>query len=302
MRHVVETTSHASVAASLTLCLLSCQWRPLEVHITKPTRTDTFYTWFESTGTVAERREATINAPTSGKAQVMRGTGSIANAGATIGWVQKTDGSGESTLLSPWRGEIVDAVPSEAMVAAGAVVARLQGGPLVTFELSANDAAAVQALPFCHAETVPEPDRGFRVKRTFDCNILSSSEGPEKRRKLLVELPGPFEIPDGQTEGLVWIMAGRAPSIRTGTRIRLASARFNNVLTVPQSALVRDAQGQDTVFVLNGPSSVAEQRPVHVLAQEPPLAAINEGLVAGDTVMVDPPKDIRAGTQVAVLR
>jgi hypothetical protein len=90
-------------------------------------------------------------------------------------------------------------------------------------------------------------------------------------------------------------------TIPPNTQVRLASARFESVFPVPQSAVVHQ-DGSNRVWVLTGPAHHVDARPVDLASTEDGVALIGHGLRAGDVVLLDPPPSLKSGDAVDVVQ
>lgn len=85
----------------------------------------------------------------------------------------------------------------------------------------------------------------------------------------------------------------------TFVRAELGSAVRESALLVPQPAVARDAKGKTSVFVLDAQSKV-EVRPVRVSSAMGDSWLVEEGLAAGDRVVVEGLQKIKPGMSVRV--
>jgi multidrug efflux pump subunit AcrA (membrane-fusion protein) len=162
--------------------------------------------------------------------------------------------------------------------------------PRATFALSAEDAARLQELGFCRIETVPANgaggDHGTEESkvRTIDCvaSTPTAASGVASDPRVAVDLIG-------------------ATGVTTGTRVRLASARYDGVFPVPQSCVLREGD-VDHVWVVSGGGRFAERRTVERVATVDTTELVAHGIAVGDAVVVDPPATLRAGSEIDVVR
>jgi multidrug efflux pump subunit AcrA (membrane-fusion protein) len=188
-----------------------------------------------------------------------------------------------------------------ALVRAGTPAIRIRAaGPRATFPLPPDAQAKARALGFCRLETVPgsgATDGGATEKgaRAVDCNFPPLPPGA-------APVDGPLTVD----------VVG-APDLAPGTAVNLASARFDGVFPLPKTAVVHDENGGSTggaagaaravdhVWVVSAGGDSAEKRAVEVASTVEALALISHGLEAGDSVIVDPPADLRAGATISVV-
>ena len=187
------------------------------------------------------------------------------------------------------------------LVKAGAPAIRIRAaGPRATFPLPPDAQAKARALGFCRLETVAgtgATDGGATEKgaRAVDCNFAPLAPGaPPADAALTVDVVG-------------------APDLAPGTAVNLASARFDGVFPLPRTAVVHDddagaaagasgaARPGNHVWVVSSSGDAAEKRAVEVASTVDALALISHGLEAGDSVIVDPPADLKAGAPISVI-
>jgi len=202
------------------------------------------------------------------------------------------------TIVASEPGEIVETLAKVGSgVAPGAPVVRLKSHLLRgAFHLDAADRTAFAGLDFCRVEVIGlaprasnEPARrngppttaadsspleGQVGPRLVDCDRLASSGGQDVQ----VALPGDVGLVSGQP-------------------LRLASRRYDAVFPVPATALLGDGD-RHSVWVA-GRDGTTEERAVAV-ADSGEEALISTGLRVGDRVILDPPGELQAGTQVAI--
>jgi len=185
-------------------------------------------------------------------------------------------------------------------VKAGAPAIRIRAaGPRATFPLPPEAQAKARALGFCRLETVPgtgAADGGGAEKgtRAVDCNFPSLAPGA---------------VP---ADGALTVDVVGAPDLAPGTAVNLASARFDGVFPLPKTAVVHDDEvagaggaaemsARDHVWVVSSAGDSAEKRTVEVASTVDALALISHGLEAGDSVIVDPPADLKPGVAISVV-
>jgi multidrug efflux pump subunit AcrA (membrane-fusion protein) len=182
-----------------------------------------------------------------------------------------------------------------ALVKAGTPAIRIRAaGPRATFPLPPDAQAKARALGFCRLETVPgtgAADGGTTEKaaRAIDCNYPPLGPGVQP------------------SDGALTVDVVGAPDLAPGTAVNLASARFDGVFPLPKTAIVHGeaatgAKAGDQVWVVSGAGDTAEKRTVEVASTVDALALVSHGLEAGDSVIVDPPADLKAGAPISVVR
>jgi|GEM_PF-3041637 len=186
------------------------------------------------------------------------------------------------------------------LVKAGAPAIRIRAaGPRATFPLPPDAQAKARALGFCRLETVPgtgASDGGGAEKgtRAVDCNFPPLP-------------PGAVPADSALTVDVVG-----APDLAPGTAVNLASARFDGVFPLPRTAVVHAEEtgaaggaagsaARDHVWVVSSGGDSAEKRAVEVASTVDALALISHGLEAGDSVIVDPPADLKPGAAISVV-
>jgi multidrug efflux pump subunit AcrA (membrane-fusion protein) len=162
--------------------------------------------------------------------------------------------------------------------------------PRATFAFSAEDVARLQELGFCRIETVAVAGTGGDTGtaqskvRTIDC-VAST----------------PTAAPGVAPEPLVAVDLIGATGVTAGTRVRLASARYDGVFPVPQSCVLREGD-VDHVWVVSGGGRFAERRTVERVATVDTTELVAHGIAVGDAVVVDPPATLKAGSEIEVVR
>lgn len=190
-----------------------------------------------------------------------------------------------------------------ALVKGGAPAIRIRAaGPRATFPLPPDAQAKARALGFCRLETVPGTGTGDggaseKAARAVDCSFPPLASGaPPADAALAVEVVG-------------------APDLAPGTAVNLASARFDGVFPLPKSAVVHEegergdrggspgsaARRGDHVWIVSAAGDTAEERAVEVASTVDALALISRGLEAGNSVIVDPPAELKTGAPISVV-
>jgi len=215
-------------------------------------------------------------------------------------------------------------------VAAQAPILRLRAaGPHAVFALAPNQLAAARELGFCRLETIPgvAPESPEAVAdagpvetaaRSTDCTFPAA---PAAEAATAAGAPTPVGTPGRPApvppptaagsvveepvhpdfEGKLVLGLPAGTTIPAGTQVRLASARFESVFPVPQSAVVSQ-DGADRVWVLTAAGHHADVRPVEVASTEKGIALITRGIRSGDAVLVDPPASLKGGDPVYVIQ
>jgi hypothetical protein len=214
-------------------------------------------------------------------------------------------------------------------VAAQAPILRLRAaGPHAVFALAPNQLAAARELGFCRLETIPgvAPESPEAVTdagpvetaaRATDCTFPAA---PAAEAGSAPGTPTPSGTPGAPApspptaagsvleepihpdfEGKLVLGLPAGTTIPAGTQVRLASARFESVFPVPQSAVVSQ-DGADRVWVLTAAGHHADVRPVEVASTEKGIALITRGIRSGDAVLVDPPASLKGGDPVYVIQ
>jgi len=188
-----------------------------------------------------------------------------------------------------------------ALVKAGTPAIRIRAaGPRATFPLPPDAQAKARALGFCRLETVPgtgaaDGGAGEKGTRAVDCNFPPLPPGT------------------APADGALTVDVVGAPDLAPGTAVNLASARFDGVFPLPKAAVVHDegtgaaggaagSSARDHVWVVSSSGDSAEKRAVEVASTVDELALVSHGLEAGDSVIVDPPADLKAGSAISVAR
>jgi membrane fusion protein (multidrug efflux system) len=115
---------------------------------------------------------------------------------------------------------------------------------------------------------------------------------------------GKFFVADREVDAktgtirLAGVFANPGNALRPGqyARLRAVTSRQESALMVPQRA-VTELQGSYQVAVVGGDNRV-EIRPVKLGEREGPMVIINEGLKAGESVIVEGAQKVKAGTAV----
>ena len=85
-----------------------------------------------------------------------------------------------------------------------------------------------------------------------------------------------------------------------GTKVRLASARYDGVFPVPRGAL-SSGGGVDYLWIVAGGGKLVERRAVEVAAGVDDLVLVAHGIAVGDAVVTDPPIDLKTGAEISVV-
>jgi multidrug efflux pump subunit AcrA (membrane-fusion protein) len=206
------------------------------------------------------------------------------------------------TIQSTEPGEVVETLAKIGTpVAAGTPVIRVKGRLLHgAFELDAQARADLAKLDFCRVEVVGLGPRADNAPPRADSAPASvtDSEGPSAQ-------PGPRFIdclpPAGPAAAgaKVEVALPGDLGLVSGQPLRLARRRYDAVFPVPASALV--GEGDRKFIWIAGRDGRAEARAV-AIADLGDEALVSDGLRVGDEVIVDPPSELRPGSQLAPSR
>jgi hypothetical protein len=195
-------------------------------------------------------------------------------------------------------------------VAALAPVLRLRAaGPRAVFALPDDELAVARALTFCRLETLPgDPATSdtaaggaASLPRAIDCSLPVTATPPPVTSTLArssATAPGSTQVGDALDGKLAVDLQGGG-AIAPGTPVRLASARYENVFPVPQSAILHQ-EGGERVWVISGAGRNAEIRAIEVASTDKGFALVSRGLRTGESVIVDPPASLRSGGEIYV--
>lgn len=201
-----------------------------------------------------------------------------------------------ANVTSPIRGRI-----GRSSVSRGALVTADQTTPLAT----------VQQLDPIYVDATRSVTELLRVRREFAEGRMQVGRGQRAKATLVLE-DGSAYAHSGQmllTEALVddtagsVVMRAEFPNpehqLMPGmfVRLTLQGAVADQVLTVPQVAVSRDAKGNALVFVV-GANDTVEQRSVVATQAAGDQWIVDSGIAAGERVVTEGIQKIRAGTRV----
>jgi membrane fusion protein (multidrug efflux system) len=192
---------------------------------------------------------------------------------------------GYTTVTSPISGRI-----GRALVTEGALVG--QG--------EATQLAVVQQISPVYVNFTQSSTDVFNMRRAMDAGLLKRAGGSDAASVRIVladgseyPLPGKLLFSDltvDSTSGQITLRA-EVPNPKGEllpglyVRVRVEQAQATNAITVPQQAVTRTQQG-DTVSVVSEDGKVTS-RTVKVTAAQNNRWLVQEGLTAGEKVMVD---------------
>ena len=183
-------------------------------------------------------------------------------------------------------------------------------GALVT----ANQAAAlatVQKLDPVYVDVTQSSSAVLRLRRAFASGTLQKASDTAARVKLLLEdgtaypLEGKLQFTDvtvDQSTGAIVLRAlfpNPKGELLPGMYVRaiVEEGVRENAITVPQQAVTRDSKGEPTAMVVGADGKV-ESRRLQTARTLGDTWLIDEGIKAGDRVIVESLQRIRPGSQV----
>jgi membrane fusion protein (multidrug efflux system) len=183
-------------------------------------------------------------------------------------------------------------------------------GALVT----ANQAAAlatVQKLDPVYVDVTQSSSAVLRLRRAFASGTLQKASDKEARVRLLLEdgtpypLEGKLQFTDVTVDPSTGAIVLRAlfpnpkGELLPGMYVRaiIEEGVRENAITVPQQAVTRDSKGEATALVVGADGKV-ESRRLQTARTLGDAWLIDEGIRAGDRVVVDNLQRIRPGSQV----
>lgn len=191
---------------------------------------------------------------------------------------------GYANVTAPISGRI-----GQALVTEGALVGQGEATPL----------AVIQQINPVYVNFTQSATEAFKLRKAMDEGKLKSAGQQSAEVRVILddgseyELPGKLLFSDlavDATTGQVTLRA-QIPNPKglllpgLYVRIRMEQAQATNAITVPQQAVTRTEQG-DTVSVVSADGQVSV-RPVKVSMASGNRWVIQEGLQAGEQVMVD---------------
>ena len=171
------------------------------------------------------------------------------------------------------------------LVTPGALVTENQSSPLTT----------VQQLDPVYVDVTQSSTEVLRLKRSLEDGTLQRADQDHAAVRLLLE--------DGSEYGLTGTLQFADVSVdeSTGMYVRaiLNEGVDDQAILLPQRALLRDAKGNPTTYVVNAENKV-EIRPLKVGRTQGNSWVVLDGLKAGDKVIVEGLQKIRPGSPVRI--
>lgn len=189
------------------------------------------------------------------------------------------------------------------MVTPGALVTENQASPLTT----------VQQLDPVYVDVTQSSTEVLRLKRSLESGMLQRADEGHAVVRLLLEdgseyqHSGTLQFTDvsvDESTGMVTLRAifpNPQHDLMPGMYVRaiLREGVDEQAILLPQRALVRDAKGNPTTYVVNDENKV-EVRPLKVGRTQGNTWVVLDGLKAGDKVIVEGLQKIRPGTPVRI--
>lgn len=189
------------------------------------------------------------------------------------------------------------------LVTPGALVTANQGNPLTT----------VQQLDPVYVDVTQSSTEVLRLKRSLESGTLQRADEGHAAVRLLLEdgseyaHSGTLQFTDvsvDESTGMVTLRAifpNPEHDLMPGMYVRaiLKEGVDEQAILLPQRALVRDAKGNATAYVVNAESKV-EVRPLKVGRTQGNSWVVLDGLKAGDKVIVEGIQKIRPGATVRI--
>ncbi len=189
------------------------------------------------------------------------------------------------------------------LVTPGALVTANQGNPLTT----------VQQLDPVYVDVTQSSTEVLRLKRALESGTLQRADEGHAAVRLLLEdgseyaHSGTLQFTDvsvDESTGMVTLRAifpNPEHDLMPGMYVRaiLKEGVDEQAILLPQRALVRDAKGNATAYVVNAESKV-EVRPLKVGRTQGNSWVVLDGLKAGDKVIVEGIQKIRPGAPVRI--
>lgn len=202
-------------------------------------------------------------------------------------------------VTSPISGRI-----GRSQVTPGALVTENQSQPLAT----------VQQLDPMYVDVTQSSTEVLRLKRSLESGQLQRADSDHASVRLLLEdgteyaEAGTLQFTDvsvDESTGAVTLRAifpNPRQDLLPGMYVRaiLNEGVDEAAILLPQRALVRDARGNATAYVVNADDKI-EIRPLKVGRTHGTSWVVLDGLAAGDRVVVEGLQKIRSGTSVRVV-
>ncbi|QFY62994.1 efflux RND transporter periplasmic adaptor subunit (plasmid) [Rhizobium grahamii] len=184
-------------------------------------------------------------------------------------------------------------------------------GALVTADGTSN-LALIQQVDPVYADFTQSAQELLNLKRAVAAGKLASAAPGEARVQLVFDdgslygEPGKLLFANASVDsntGQVTLRAefpNKAGDLLPGmyVRVRIEQAVRQNAFTVPQRAVIRDDSGQAQVYVL-GNDNVAELHKVTLGQALDAEWVVEDGLKAGETIIVDGVQKVQPGAKVA---
>lgn len=201
-------------------------------------------------------------------------------------------------VISPISGRT-----GRSMVTPGALVTENQSSPLTT----------VQQLDPVYVDVTQSSTEVLRLKRSLQSGMLQRADEGHAVVRLLLEdgseyqHSGTLQFTDvsvDESTGMVTLRAifpNPQHDLMPGMYVRaiLREGVDDQAILLPQRALVRDAKGNPTTYVVNDENKV-EVRPLKVGRTQGNSWVVLDGLKAGDKVIVEGLQKIRPGVPVRI--
>ena len=189
------------------------------------------------------------------------------------------------------------------LVTPGALVTENQSSPLTT----------VQQLDPVYVDVTQSSTEVLRLKRSLEDGTLQRADQDHAAVRLLLEdgseygLTGTLQFADvsvDESTGMVTLRAifpNPKQELLPGMYVRaiLNEGVDDQAILLPQRALLRDAKGNPTTYVVNAENKV-EIRPLKVGRTQGNSWVVLDGLKAGDKVIVEGLQKIRPGSPVRI--
>ena len=203
-----------------------------------------------------------------------------------------------TTVRSPISGRI-----GRSLVTPGALLSAHQ----------AQNMAVVQTLDPIYVDVTQSSTEVLRLKRSLEDGTLQRADQDHAAVRLLLEdgseygLTGTLQFADvsvDESTGMVTLRAifpNPKQELLPGMYVRaiLNEGVDDQAILLPQRALLRDAKGNPTTYVVNAENKV-EIRPLKVGRTQGDSWVVLDGLKAGDKVIVEGLQKIRPGSPVRI--
>lgn len=201
-------------------------------------------------------------------------------------------------VKSPISGRI-----GRSAVTPGALVTENQTAPLAT----------VQQLDPVYVDVTQSSTEVLRLKRSLESGRLQRTDAEHATVRLILEDGSEYaeigtlqfaDVSVDESTGMVTVRAifpNPKLDLLPGMYVRaiLSEGVDEAAILLPQRALVRDARGNATVYVVNDKNTI-ELRPIKVGRTQGASWVVLDGLSSGDRVVVEGLQKIRPGTPVKI--